>query len=144
MFAIVSTTYTDSGLTRQVYRRLVYGIAGLGVVGLLVGFALDRHLVGAVVYMLGAWIGGGIAFVAPKWSDARLQDERDYELHNRASGLAMGATMVLGLSLLPALYVLDAGGYVDLTGAPAGAILVGSALFLLYGVCFGIVKRRNS
>lgn len=125
------------------YRRLVYGIAGLGILGLLVGFVLDQHLIGAILYLLGAWIGGVIAFLAPKWSDTQLQDERDYELHNRASGLAMGITMVAGLSLLPALYVLDAGGYVELTGAPAGAILAASALFLLYGVCFGIVKRRK-
>lgn len=142
MFNTVSTPHASSGLTRQTYRRLVYGIAGIGVLGLAVGFALDHHLVGAVVYLLGAWTGGAIAFIAPRWSDTTLQDERDYELHNRASGLAMGITMAVGLSLLPALYVLDAGGYVELTGAPAGAILLASALFLLYGVCLGIVKRR--
>lgn len=45
---------------------------------------LDQYLVGAVLYLLGAWSGGGIAFLAPRWSDARLQDERDYEFHNRA------------------------------------------------------------
>lgn len=136
-------THTDSGLSRRTYRHLVYGITGTGILGLLAGLLLEQHLVGTVIYLLGAWIGGGVAFVAPKLSDTRLQDERDRELHDRASGLAMGITMVLGLGLVPALYVLDAGGHVELTGAPGGAIVLASALFLLYGVCFGIVQRRN-
>lgn len=134
---------THSGLTRQTYRRLVYAIIGVGILGLFAGFILDQHIAGTVIYLLGAWIGGAIAFITPKLSSAKLQDERDQELHNRASGLAMGISMVLGLSLIPALYVLDAGGYVNLSGAPGGAILTASALFLLYGVCFGVVQRRN-
>ncbi|WP_233255246.1 DUF2178 domain-containing protein [Haloplanus rallus] len=120
----------------------MYGVVGIGILGLLVGLATDRHLVGTVLYLLGSWIGGVIAVVAPRWSDQQLQDERDDALHNRASGLAMGITMALGIGIVPALYVLEAGGYVDLTGAIGGGILVASALFLLYGVCFGIVKRR--
>lgn len=131
-----------SGLTRRTYSWLVYGVTGVGILGLLAGLATGQHLVGTVVYLLGAWIGGGIAFVAPQWSDTKLQDERDYELHDRASGLAMGVTMVVGLGVVPALYVLDAGSYVDLAGAVGGAILTASALFLLYGVCLGVVKRR--
>jgi len=127
-------------LERQTYRRLVYGIAGTAIVGLVVGIALDRHFAGAVVYMLGAWIGGALAVLLPWWSDRTLQDERDYELHNRASGLAVGITMVLGLSVLPALYVLDAGGRFEITGAVSGVVLTLSALFLLYGICYGIVK----
>ncbi|WP_251342998.1 DUF2178 domain-containing protein [Haloplanus halophilus] len=114
---------------------------GVGILGLLVGMVIDRYLAGTVVYLLGAWIGGGIAFAAPRVSDSRLQDERDYELHNRASGLAMGITMALGIGIVPPLYVLDAGGYVELTGAAGGGILVASALFLLYGFCFGLVQR---
>jgi len=139
----MSETRTESGFTRQTYRRVVYGVVGIGILGLLVGIALEHHLLGTVVYLLGAWIGGGIAFLAPRWSDTPLQDERDYELHNRASGLAMGITMALGLSIVPALYVLDAGGYMTISGTIGGGILVASALFLLYGVCLGIVQRRS-
>ena len=139
----MATTQTTSGLTRQRYRRIVYGAMGIGILGLLAGFAVGQHFVGTVVYLLGAWVGGGIAFLAPTLSDTMLQDERDYALHNRASGLAMGVTMVVGLGVVPAIYVLDAGGYLDITGAMGGGIYVASALFLLYGVCYGVVKRRN-
>jgi len=138
----MATISNDGGLTRRTYRRVVYGIIGIGILGLLVGIATDRQLAGTVVYLLGAWVGSAIAFLAPRWSDTKLQDERDYELHNRASGLAMGTTMVVGLSVVPPLYVLDADGYIDIAGALGGSILTLSALFLLYGACLGIAKRR--
>jgi hypothetical protein len=112
------------------------------VLGLLAGFVLDRHFAGALIYLLGVWIAGGIAVLAPVWSEATLQDERDWELHNRASGILVGVTMVLGLSILPTLYVLDAGNFIEITGVVSGVIFTLSALFLLYGVCFGIAKRR--
>ncbi|MFC7074365.1 DUF2178 domain-containing protein [Halovenus rubra] len=138
----MTATNTNSKLTRQRYRGLVYGIGGLAILGLLAGFVLDQHFAGTLVYLLGAWIAGGIAVLAPMWSEATLQDERDWELHNRASGILIGITMVLGLSILPALYVLEAGNHLEITGVVSGVILTFSALFLLYGVCFGIAKRR--
>jgi hypothetical protein len=138
----MATTLT-SGLTRRTYRILVYGIVGTGVLGLLVGLLTGRHLAGTAVYLLGAWVGGGVALLAPRVSDANLQDERDHELHNRASGMTMGVTMTVGLAVVPALYVLDAGGRLEITGALGGAVSLASALFVLYGVCFGLVTRRN-
>lgn len=131
-----------SGLTRQRYRGVVYGIVAVAILALLAGLVFDHHLAGTVVYMFGAWIAGGIAVGAPAWSDRVLQDERDYELHNRASGLLVGIAMVVGLSVLPALYVLDTGDIVDISGVVSGVVLTLSTLFLLYGVCFGIVKRQ--
>ena len=139
----MAITQTKTGLTRQTYHRLVYSIVGIGIFSLLAGLVINQHLVGTVIYLLAAWIGGAIAFLAPKWSDANLQDERDYDLHNRASGLTMGITMTVGIGVVPVLYVLDAGGYVTITGAIGGVILLASAMFLLYGLCYGIAKRRN-
>ncbi|SFS54456.1 DUF2178 domain-containing protein [Halostagnicola kamekurae] len=138
----MTATNTNSKLTRQRYRGLVYGIGGVAILGLLAGIVLNQHFAGALVYMLGAWAAGGIAVLAPMWSEATLQDERDWELHNRASGILIGITMVLGLSILPALYVLEAGNHLEITGVVSGVILTFSALFLSYGVCFGIAKRR--
>jgi hypothetical protein len=139
----MSAGYNSSRLTRQTYRQLVYGFVGIGILGLLAGMVLEQYLVGTVVYLVGGWIGGAIAFLAPRYSDATLQDERDYDLHNRASGLTMLVAMGIGMGVVPALYVLDAGGYIDPSGAPTGAVLTASALFLLYGVCYGVAKRRQ-
>jgi len=138
----VTATTTGSGFTRRTYRRLVYGIAAVAVLGLFAGFLVDRHFVGALVYLVGVWVSGGVAVLAPRWSERTLQDERDYELHNRASGILVGVAMVFGLSVLPAVYVLDAGGYYEVTGVVSGVIFTLSGLFLLYGVCYGIAKRR--
>lgn len=138
----MTATNTNSTLTRQRYRGIVYGVGGLAILGLFAGFVLDHHFAGALVYLLGAWIAGAVAVLAPVWSEATLQDERDWELHNRASGILLGVTMILGLSILPALYVLDAGGRFEITGVTSGVVLTLSALFLLYGVCLGIAKRR--
>ncbi|HMB51550.1 MAG TPA: DUF2178 domain-containing protein, partial [Natronoarchaeum rubrum] len=113
----MTTITVMSRLGRRTYRRLVYGIVAVAVLGLFVGIALGQHLAGAVVYLLGTWIGGTITVAAPRLSDRTLQDERDYELHNHASGLALRVTMVLGLSVLPVLYVLDAGGQFEISGA---------------------------
>ena len=139
----MSTGYDSSGLTRQTYRQFVYGLVGIGILGLLVGMVVGQYLAGTVVYLVGGWIGGAIAVLAPRYSDATLQDERDYELHNRASGLTMLVAMGVGMGVVPALYVLDAGGYIDPSGAPTGAVMTASALFLLYGVCYGVAKRRQ-
>jgi len=138
----MSSAHDTSGLTRQRYQRIVYGLVAVGIVGLVAGIAFDAHLAGTVIYLLGAWAGAGIAYGAPRLTDATLQDERDRELHNVASGLTMGVSMTLGIGIIPALYVLDAGGYVTLDGAPGGVVLTLSALYLLYGVCHGIAKRR--
>ncbi|MEE6211420.1 DUF2178 domain-containing protein [Salarchaeum sp. III] len=139
----MSVSQTETGFTRQTYERIVYGLFALAIIGLFAGMGFDRPVAGIAVYLLGCWLGGGIAVLAPKFTDATLQDERDDDLHNRASGLTMGIAMLVGLSVIPALYVLDAGNYVELTGTVWGGIWVASALFLLYGVCFGVVKRRQ-
>ncbi|MGB9986320.1 DUF2178 domain-containing protein [Salarchaeum japonicum] len=139
----MSVSQNTTGLTRRTYERIVYAIVGTGIVGLFAGMLVGQQLAGTVVYLLGCWVGGSIAVLAPKLSDAPLQDERDNALHNRASGLTMGLTMMVGLTVIPALYVLDESGHVELTGTVWGAIWAASALFLLYGVSLGIVKHRR-
>lgn len=120
----------------------MYGIAAIAILGLLAGLLLEQEIVGTVVYCIGVWAGGTIAFLAPKVSDVPLQDERDTELYNRASGLTLGVLFVLGLSVIPVVYVLEAAGIVTPPPEVNGAIVLASGLFLLWGVSYGIVKRR--
>ena len=138
----MSTSQSRGRLSRRTYRWAVYGVIGIAILGLLGGLAVDQELAGTVVYLLGAWIGGGVAFLAPKLTDRPLQDERDFELHNRASGLTLRITTVLGIGTIPALYVLEAGGHFAISSALWGAIWAFSALYLLYGACFGLTKWR--
>ena len=139
----MTTNQTTAGLSRTTYQRAVYGIIALAVLGLFAGIIVDRPLVGTAVYLVGAWVGGGFAFLAPRLSSAQLHDERDYVLHNRASGLLLKILTVITLATVPALYVLEAADYLTISGALGGSIGTLSALFILYGVCYGIVKRRG-
>ena len=127
---------------RRVYYRIVYAILGIAIIGLLAGLVTGRELLGTIIYCGGAWIGSGITFLAPKLTDVPLQDERDTDLYNRSSGLTLGVLFVLGLSVIPAIYVLEAAGRIDPPPEATGAILLASGLFLLWGVAYGIVKRR--
>ncbi|WP_075937972.1 DUF2178 domain-containing protein [Halosegnis longus] len=139
----MTTSQTTPRLSRTTYQRVVYGIIALAVIGLFVGIIVDRPLAGTAVYLVGAWVGGGFAFLAPRLSSAQLQDERDDALHNRASGLLLKIVTVITLATVPALYVLDAADYLTIPGALWGAIVTLSALFILYGVCYGLVKQRG-
>jgi len=137
------TLKTDgTGRERRIYYRVVYAIFGIAIVGLLAGMAMGKELVGTIIYCGGAWIGSGITFLAPKLTGVPLQDERDTELYNRASGLTLGVLFVLGLSVIPAIYVLAAAGRIDPPPQVNGMILLASGLFLLWGAAYGIVKRR--
>jgi len=138
----ITSVTDDPGRGRRVYYGVVYAIFGVAIVGLLAGMALGQELVGTIIYCGGAWIGSGITFLAPKLTDVPLQDERDTELYNRASGLTLGVLFVLGLSVIPAIYVLEAAGRIEPPPEVTGAILLASGLFLLWGVAYGIVKRR--
>ena len=142
MFDTALSGSDEPGRPRRVYYRVVYAILAVAIVGLLAGMATGRELIGTIIYCAGAWIGSGIAFIAPKLTDVPLQDERDTELYNRASGLTLGVLFVLGLSVIPAIYVLEAAGNIDPPAEVTGAILLASGLFLLWGVAYGIVKRR--
>jgi hypothetical protein len=86
-------------------------------------------------YETHARIGGAL-------TDVPLQDERDTDLYNRASGLTLGVLFVLGLSIVPVIYVLEAAGRIETPPEVNGAILLASGLFLVWGVAYGIVKRR--
>src|SRR6056297_2150283 len=142
MFDTALSGSDEPGRPRRVYYRVVYAILAIAIVGLLAGMATGRELIGTIIYCAGAWIGSGIAFIAPKLTDVPLQDERDTELYNRASGLTLGVLFVLGLSVIPAIYVLEAAGRIDPPPQVNGMILLASGLFLLWGAAYGIVKRR--
>lgn len=127
---------------KRTYERLVWGLVAIGCLGLVGGMLANEHLAGTATYLVAVWIGVAIAFGLPRVSDRTLYDERDRALHDRASGLAIVITFVAGLAVVPALYVLDAGGQFAITPTAWGAIYLLSALGLLYGACFTLVDRR--
>ncbi|SDQ24846.1 DUF2178 domain-containing protein [Natronobacterium texcoconense] len=128
--------------TRRRYERLVYGIFAIAIVGLLAGLVIGQQLAGTAIYLVGVWLGAVVAYLVPTVSNVRFYDERDERLVERASSLTMSVAFVVGISIVPALYVLGAAGYVTITETMWGGIYVASALFLLWGLCYGIVTHR--
>lgn len=128
--------------TRKVYERAVYAIFVIAIAGLLAGLVFDQEYAGTVIYLVGVWLGAGLAYLLPKWSEVRFYDERDEELSRRASGLAMSVAFVVGLGVVPALYALEAAGQLTITPTMWGAIYAASALYLVWGICYTVVARR--
>ena len=136
------TIETVAGSPRR-YKRVVYSIFAVGIVGLFAGMLFDLPLTGTTIYLLGAWIGSALAALLPRVSDATLVDERDQAVHRRASGLAVTITGVAGITVVPALYALSAAEVVTITQTMWGAIWMGSAFFLLWGGCLFYVDRSQ-
>ena len=142
MLDTLTSGTNEPGQARRVYYRIVYAIFAIAIIGLLAGLVTGRELLGTIIYCGGAWIGSGITVLAPKLTDVPLQDERDTDLYNRASGLTLGVLFVGGLSIIPVIYVLEAAGRIETPPEVNGAIFLASGLFLMWGVSYGIVKRR--
>jgi len=129
--------------TRKLYERLVSAVIGVAVIALLTGLAVGQQLVGAAIYLVGVWVGVALAVLIPTFSEVRFYDERDDAIYRRASGTAMGIAFVVGLSIIPVLYVLDAAGTMTITPTMWGGIYVVSALYLCWGVCYTAISRRR-
>ena len=128
---------------KRAYERLVWGLVAVGCLGLVAGIVLDARLAGTATYLVTVWAGMLVAFGLPYATETTLYDERDEVLHNRASGLTIGIACIATISIVPALYVLDAGGYFDITSTMWGGIYVVSGLGLLYGVCYAFLTWQQ-
>ncbi len=108
-------THSPLGIGKRTYERGIWGLVGIGCLGLLAGIILGQQLIGTVTYLVAVWAAVLTAVALPYLSDAKLADERDERLHNHASGLTIGITFMVGISIIPAVYVLDAGNYISIS-----------------------------
>ena len=136
MFDTLQPSIETVAGSRRRYKRIVYSIFAVGIAGLFAGMVFERPLAGTTIYLVGAWLGSGLAAVLPRLSSATLTDERDEAAHDRASGLAIKITAAVGIGIVPALYALEAAELVMITPTMWGAIWMGSALFLVWGGCY--------
>ena len=130
-------------IDRRTYNVLTWVFVAIGCLGLFAGILIGQQFIGTVAYLVAVWIGMLVAFGVPYINRVKLHDERDWNLHNRVSGLTLGIACIVTVSVVPALYVLNAGGYFIITPTLWGAIYVASALALVYGVCYTLVPFWN-
>ena len=127
---------------KRAYERLVWGLVAVGCLGLFAGVWVEERLVGTLIYLVAVWIAIVVAFGLPYLSEQTLEDERDTALHNRASGVTIGIAFVVSVSVVPALYVLDAGGVYSISATLWGVIYAISVLAILYGVSYIVMRYR--
>ncbi|ELY93010.1 hypothetical protein C482_20086 [Natrialba chahannaoensis JCM 10990] len=137
------STNTVLGIGKRTYERAVWGLVGIGCLGLLAGILLEEQLIGTATYLVTVWAAMIVAVVVPYVSDTKLADERDERLHNRASGMTIGIAAMVGIGIVPALYVLGAGNYMTISARIWGGIYLFSGLGLLYVACYMIVSRHS-
>jgi uncharacterized membrane protein len=132
-------TTTDPLSTRRRYRRLMYGSLIAGMLGLFAGIAVDRFILGVLLY----WAGFFGIFAVWRASPVDLYDERDTAIERKASEYTLNAfafVLVLGG---PGGLVLEEGGVVDLPGAFSGAMWALVALYTVFGVIYTVLRGRT-
>jgi uncharacterized membrane protein len=120
------------------YRRLLYGCLAVGVLGFLVAETLEYPLVAVGIYWTALLGMGAVKF----GTSVPLFDERDRALERRTSNVTMylvGGVLVVAA---PAVSALEATGRYEASPTVSGAILGFSAMFLLYGAVFLVLRYR--
>ena len=143
-FTTVSTNDHEPAETGRLaavrrYRRLMYGCIGVGVGGFLAAVELDFPLVGLAVY----WAGILAFFGVWKGTSVTLYDERDLDLERRASLLTLQIAGAVGLLSMTTLVVADQMPSVAVPERAVGGFLTTSALFVVYGVVYTVVRYRR-
>ncbi|WP_162224571.1 DUF2178 domain-containing protein [Halorussus amylolyticus] len=125
------------------YRKLIFGLIGVGIVSLLVGMTVEQSLAGLVVYAV--TVGGGVALTLyfEHLSSIPMQDERERELGERASSITFQLFGYLGLFGFVALLLLDATGQRAL-GSTAETLLYAYAVITLsWGGIYTVLRYRS-
>jgi hypothetical protein len=119
------------------YRRLMWVAIGAGVLGFLGLDELGYPLAGLAVYWTGV-----VAFAAIwKGTEVQLFDERDAALERQTSHTTLKLVGVLGLLAFTSLVALGETA-IEVPDVVWGAYLGYSALFLLWGVVYTVLRYR--
>jgi len=133
---------SDPVAARRRWKRAIQGSYLGGSAAIFGGVALGYDLAGAVLYLLGVVLGTALWAIARFRSPVLLYDERDRRLERRASYWAFMIAAGAGLAGFPPLFVLEAAGYYVIEPPLEGVLYAFSALFLLWGACYGVVRSR--
>jgi hypothetical protein len=127
----------------QRYNRIVIAVFVVGVLSFFVGMALDRHVVGLVVYSVAGLSGVAALLYLRFASSVRLADERQQRLHNRASGAFVTLVAMVGLPTVIGLYLFDATSYYAISPFLWGAISAVGGLYLLWGAICTVYRYQS-
>ena len=136
----MTTNLTTTERTRRRYNGVVYGCYAVGIAAMFIGLTFGYELLGSIVYLLGIVAGSASSLLIKRLSSVAITDERDKRLAERTSFLAIRVVVTVGLAIFPVLFVLDAAGQYTFTPLVEGVLYSFSALGLLWGACYLLVK----
>lgn len=110
----------------------------LAALALAVGAMLKRPLVGVGLYAAGMTAALAVPYVA----DARLFDERDDRLHERASGLTLALFGWLSALVYPSLVVLAGTEYFSWGPASTALAWTTAVVYGVYLLALGYYRVR--
>ena len=124
---------------RKRYKRIAYGLLGVGILALWIAIALDRFVLGVALY----WAGGLGMGVVQRFSPVELYDERDATIDRRASQITLNVFAYVFILGLPGGLVLAETGVVALPGWFHGATWTLFAIYVVYGAAVAYKKYRT-
>ena len=134
-----TTPATTRPSTRKRYKRIAYGLLGVGIAALFVAIAVDRFVLGVALY----WAGGIGMGLVQRFSPVDLYDERDTTIERRASQTTMNVFAYVFVLGAPGGLVLEESGFVELPGAFHGAMWTLFAIYVAFGASVLYYKRRT-
>jgi uncharacterized membrane protein len=133
------TDDTDWLARRKRYRRLLYGVLGVGIVGFFLADRGGRPIVAVGIY----WAGVLGFFAVRRFSSVALFDERDRTLERRASHDALrlaGAALIIAA---PAAFALSETGRYEPPPPVDGVLLGYAALSIVFGAAYLLRRARS-
>jgi len=124
--------------TRKRYKRIAYGLLGAGILALWIAIALDRFVIGVVLY----WTGGTGMGLVQRFSPVDLYDERDTTIERKASRNTMDVFAYVFVLGAPGGLVLEEAGIVALPGEFYGAMWTLFAIYVVFGASVIYHKYR--
>lgn len=134
-----TTSATTRPSTRKRYKRIAYGLLGAGILALWIAIALDRFVLGVVLY----WTGGIGMGVVQRFSPIELYDERDKTIERKASQSTLNVFAYVFILGAPGGLVLAETGAVTLPGEFYGATWTLFAIYVVYGAAVAYHKYRT-
>ncbi|CDK39828.1 hypothetical protein DM2_1055 [Halorubrum sp. DM2] len=133
-----TTPATTRPSTRKRYKRIAYGLLGVGILALWIAIALDRFVLGVALY----WAGGIGMGLVQRFSPVDLYDERDTTIEREAGHYTMKVFAYVFVLGAPGGLVLEESGIVTLPGEFYGSMWTLFALFVAYGAFVIYYKYR--
>jgi len=117
--------FENESRTRKIYIGL--WALGAALLGLATGFG--RPLLGTGAYTASIILALGVQHKYP----GTMFDERDTEIHNKASGHTLAIFGYLSAAIFPALTALNGLGHFKWSAWTSAVALITAAIYLVYG-----------